>query len=45
MYNDDKYITGGVIDLFSLSEDQIFLCQCRQSLLQYLERLNTYEVQ
>ncbi|XP_019858990.1 PREDICTED: neuroblastoma-amplified sequence-like [Amphimedon queenslandica] len=28
----------------SLSEDEIFLCQCRETLLKYLDRLNTYEV-
>ena len=27
-----------------LSEDQIYLCECRNTLLQYLQRLNTYEV-
>ena len=34
-----------LVTIFSLSEEQVFLCQCRETLLEYLNRLNTYEVE
>jgi hypothetical protein len=41
---DEADVVSVISKWISLSEDEIFICQCRQSLLEYLDRLNTYEV-